>query len=56
MILKKVCKKNKIKYKYSFLFLDNYELSKTPIPESINDEDENIEFSEFQVKIYRIRN
>jgi hypothetical protein len=28
---------------------DNYELSKTPIPESINDEDENIEFSELQV-------
>jgi hypothetical protein len=47
-------KKNITKKKFSFAFLDNHELSVTPIPESINDEDENIdtiESTKSQVKI-----
>jgi hypothetical protein len=47
-------RKYKKKKKYSFVFLDNHELSITPIPESINDEDGNIEeidTSKSQVKI-----
>jgi hypothetical protein len=44
----------KKKKKYSFVFLDNHELSITPIPESIYDEDGNmdeIDSSKSQVNI-----